>query len=88
MKMYHNYGFVSQLNEAARSSIPNITTILLSKLDSYNLWKWVNNNCEDGICEDLTWESGIVYNCQHFNYDHMYKRLFELKYKGVNLGQE
>ncbi len=90
MKIYSNYGIIRSLNEAVRSAMlmPNIASVLLSKVECYNLWKWVKENTEDGICEDLTWNTGMVYNCNHFGYDHMYKKLFELQYKGVSLGQE
>lgn len=61
--------------------------LLLSKVDAYQLHRYISTDF-DCICEDLTWNNGLIFNTETFTHKDLYENLFKLKFKGTQLGQE
>ena len=63
-----------------------VKMVELSKADCYMIHRHISEEF-DCICEDLTWNNGLVFNTDTFTHKDMYENLFKLEYKGVALGQ-
>lgn len=69
------------------SGQPTTKFILLSKLNAYQLHRYISTDF-DCICEDLTWKNGLIFNTETFTHKDLYDNLFKLEFKGKQLGQE
>ena len=60
----------------------------LSKVDCFIIHQAISA-LEGGVDENLVWDTTkLVFNCQTFSHEDLYKNLFKLSYKGTRLGQE
>lgn len=87
MKVYHDSEktFFQNMEFMARASTAKI--IGLTKINCFNLHKHISMKY-DGVCEDLTWDNDLVFNCETYTHEDLYNNLFKLRFKGVQLGQE
>lgn len=90
MKVEYNTpkSFYRLIKQTAEYSNNKEIIITLSKVDCYLMCKYIATNFDDGICEELTWDNDLIFNCETYTHQEMYDKLFKLKFRGVQLGQE
>lgn len=76
------------INNLELWSANRVTRIIgLTKIDCFLIHDYFVKKF-GGVCEDLTWDNDLVFNCETYTHEDLYNNLFKLRFKGVPLGQE
>lgn len=81
--MKHYYAKIDPLDSL---KVPSKCSAL-NKVDCFYLHKQIKEQF-DGIHESLTWDTGLVFNCDFYSHEDLYNNLFKLKFDGIQLAQE
>lgn len=61
--------------------------LALNKVECFYLHQQIKEKYE-GVHEFLTWDTGLVFNCEFYSHEDLYNNLFKLKFDGMQLAQE